>query len=43
MRLVPYGLLLFISLHAAFLGHDLDEISVSLCSFCYVDFFSDYW
>lgn len=28
-----------ISLHAAFLGHVLDEISINLCSFCPVDFF----
>lgn len=39
MRLVPKRLLLFISLPAAFLGYDLDEISVHLCSFCLADFF----
>lgn len=33
MRLVPKGLLLFISLLAAFLGCDLDEIIVNLYSF----------
>lgn len=42
MRLVPEGLLLFISLLAAFLRYDLDEILGNLCSFFVLQTFPDY-
>lgn len=42
MRLIPEVLLLFISLLAAFLGYDLDEISGNLCSFFALQTFPDY-
>lgn len=42
MRSVPEGLLLFISLLAAFLRYDLDEILGNLCSFFVLQTFPDY-